>query len=161
MSFAFDLFGRPVSASRGKPGRNEHAPDADIAREIRVMLAEGRPMKEIERAVGLSAPTIRKHYFDRATEALREAQARARRDERRKCLLMLSRLVEEGKVAAIRLMLERLDTLDRDALMRELGTADKPAAVERRLSAGKKDAMVEAARRRLEEDPDIAPGLIN
>lgn len=91
----FDLFGHPVHPRREGKGRPEHVRCDEISHKISILLAIGRDIGEIAAIVGLSQPTLRKHYFS-------ELQARATARDRltAKQLYRLNKAAEGGNVAA-------------------------------------------------------------
>ncbi|MBB4574403.1 hypothetical protein [Rhizobium lentis] len=63
MADDLDLFGNPYhSAGRGQ-GRPEHVPTEENIINVMVLLASGMTNAEVAKTVGLSTPTLRKHYF--------------------------------------------------------------------------------------------------
>lgn len=57
---------RKPSATKAKKavsGRPEHEKTAEIALQVEVLIANGMSQDAVARAVDLSAPTLRKHYF--------------------------------------------------------------------------------------------------
>jgi hypothetical protein len=63
MTEIFDLFGDPVPANRGKRGRPEHIPAQVNRNKVSMLLAFGWSNERIARALGVTLPTLRKHYF--------------------------------------------------------------------------------------------------
>lgn len=63
MSENLGLFGWPVQEPREKAGRPEHVPTEQNVNKIMMLLAFGYKNHEIAAAVGLSQPTMRKHYL--------------------------------------------------------------------------------------------------
>ena len=59
----FDLFGNPYDTSSRPVGRPEHVPTEELTINIMVLLASGMTNKEVAQTVGLSVPTLKKHYF--------------------------------------------------------------------------------------------------
>ena len=58
---ALDLFGEPIRAPRGA-GRPMHAPTEQLRQRVRKLHAEGLNQLLIAAAIGLTAPTLRRHY---------------------------------------------------------------------------------------------------
>lgn len=90
-----DLFGQPVRQRREGRGRPEHVWSLQNSQKINLLFACGRDIKDVAAAVGLSVPTLRKHYFSEC-EGRRHAAIRMR-------ALQLSRLnaeADKGNVAA-------------------------------------------------------------
>ncbi len=59
----FDLFGNPLVRTDTKLGRPEHEPTEENIIFIMVLLAGGMTQKEVADTLGLSVPTLRKHYL--------------------------------------------------------------------------------------------------
>jgi hypothetical protein len=59
----FDLFGDPVPASHGKRGRPEHIATQKNRNKVNMLLALGWVDGRIARALNITPPTLRKHYF--------------------------------------------------------------------------------------------------
>ena len=91
----FDLFGMPVRSRREGRGRPEHAWSEENSHKISLLLAIGHEVSEIAEIIGVSQPTLRKHYFS-------ELQARRTAAQRllAKQLYRLNRQAEAGNVAA-------------------------------------------------------------
>lgn len=58
-----DLFGDPIPSNWGMRGRPEHIATDENALKIKVLLAEGWSNGRIAGALGITVPTLRKHYF--------------------------------------------------------------------------------------------------
>jgi hypothetical protein len=132
----YDLFGMPVRARHGLKGRPEHVPTPEIANRLAILLAMGWDDKRISATVGLSIPTLRKHYFSLA-QARRTARDRVEATN----LQMLWDQAKGGNVAAtkeFRRILERRALDDIDERLRDDETA-APARL------GKKEAALAAA----------------
>lgn len=153
----FDLFGHPVPANLGSAGRNEHAACPEIARKIRVLLLSGWTLQRIAEQVGLSAPTLRKHYFQNGKVNRRHAVEMAAAEQRARCLLKLDEQVEAGNVGAIKQMVKVIDERERD-LLREGLAGGKQEKAPKALSKGKKDQMQADAESALDQNPLFQPG---
>lgn len=57
------LFGWPLPEPREKAGRPEHEPSDENRCKVMMLVAFGKTNAEIAKAVGLSQPTLRKHYL--------------------------------------------------------------------------------------------------
>ena len=75
----FDLFGDLVDRPIKRLGRPLHQIDAKKANDIRLLAESGKSMSITAKAVGLSPPTIRRHYFQEL--ALGRAARAARLDD--------------------------------------------------------------------------------
>lgn len=99
MSENFDLLGDPIPEGFGKRGRPPHVPDVKKRSKVMLLLAIGRTDAQIAAALGISEPTLKKHYF-RELKSKEEARFRVEGAS----LLKLYELVEAGNMAAIREM---------------------------------------------------------
>lgn len=63
MSLDFDLFGEPVPPGRGKRGRPAHVRTQESSNKFNLLAATGSGLEEIAAVLGVSMPTLRKHYF--------------------------------------------------------------------------------------------------
>lgn len=63
MAQNFDLFGDPIPDNWGLRGRPEHVATNENALKIKVLLADGWSNKRIASVLGITVPTLRKHYF--------------------------------------------------------------------------------------------------
>ncbi|MEO3386022.1 hypothetical protein [Mesorhizobium sp. CAU 1741] len=63
MADDFDLFGNPYETAARERGRPEHKPTEESTINIMVLLASGMTNKEVAATVGISVPTLRKHYL--------------------------------------------------------------------------------------------------
>lgn len=103
-SGAVDLFGLPVIERAAKRGRPEHVRSAENANKISLLFALGRSVADAAKALGITQPTLRKHYFSEVEQ--REAMAtRLEADQ----LLSLHDQARDGNVSAMKELLARLD----------------------------------------------------
>jgi len=130
----FDLLGDPIPPGWGSRGRPPHVPTDEKRRIVVVLLAFGRKEEDVAAALGITPPTLRKHYF---RELKVRADARARLDA--KLLGTLMSEVEKGNVSAVDKMFERLDRHD-------LAGGPRPEKQARKPKLGKKEqAAIDAA----------------
>lgn len=89
-----DLFGQPLRAERGR-GRPAHTWTPENSCKVSLLLACGHDVMDVARAVGVSKPTLYKHYFneleDRAFAGVKFVGLQ---------LARLNALAEQGNVAA-------------------------------------------------------------
>lgn len=93
----FDLFGDPIPENYGKRGRPEHVPTKENRNKCNMLLAFGWNNARISRALHITEPTLKKHYF---RELKFRDEARDRMEAR-----VAQRLwegVEAGNVGAIK-----------------------------------------------------------
>lgn len=65
------LFGWPVAEPRERAGRPEHVPSDENRNKVMMLLVFGLTNKEIAAALGVSQPTLRKHYLQQLAERRR------------------------------------------------------------------------------------------
>ncbi|SER57984.1 hypothetical protein [Rhizobium sp. NFR03] len=148
MPAVFDLFGDEVPEGWGKRGRPPHLVDDKKRCKVRLLLAMGRKEAEIAAALGITEPTLRKHYF-------RELACRqtARFQLEGTVLLRLYEEVEAGNVAAIKELGKKIDKAaiaDSDFARRVAEQSQPKKAVK----LGKKEQALQDAR-----TPDTATPL--
>jgi hypothetical protein len=116
-----DLFGDPVRAEPEGPGRPEHQWSLRNSNRINLLFATGHSVKEAALAIGVSVPTLRKHYFSEV-EQWRVARLKLTAAQ----LERLNDEAEQGNVAAIKELFKRIDK----ATIAELATrvANRPEA---------------------------------
>lgn len=117
----------------------------------------GWTLQRIAEQVGLSAPTLRKHYFQNGKVNRRHAVEMAAAEQRARCLLKLDEQVEAGNVGAIKQMVKVIDERERD-LLREGLAGGKQEKAPKALSKGKKDQMQADAESALDQNPLFQPG---
>lgn len=99
-----DLFGDPIQLDREARGRPEHKWTKENSNKVLLVFARGLSEKEAATAIGVSVPTLRKHYF---SEVRKRKEARLRME-----MTQLSRLNDaaaEGNVTAEKELFKRLD----------------------------------------------------
>ena len=144
-----DLFGDPVPAGRGMRGRPEHVPTTENSNKIKILLAQGWTNERIANAIGVTQPTLRKHYF-----SLLKARERARDQVTARRIFALHAQAFEGNVTAIK-ELNRLEERDHlAALQAKFAAADSANEPDRR---GKKEILADEARAPQGEWADILP----
>lgn len=98
MARDFDLFGNPLPRNHGQPGRNEHVPTAENANKIRLLLVADWTCAQIAAELGISVPTLRKHYF----QGRRNPRELALAEVRGRVLLQLDQEAAAGNVSAMK-----------------------------------------------------------
>ncbi len=160
MAGNFDLLGDPIPENHGKAGANGHIPTAENVKKVRLLLVAGMEVSRIAEQLGISMPTLRKHYFSSGVKRdVRAARRRAIADEKAKALLRLDKAAEKGNVTAIKemnaiLQAERIKDLSRDAAGDDEQPAEKPEAPAPR---NKKDQRVDAAVAAIDGDDLLNP----
>lgn len=125
MDRKFDLLGDPIPDGRGEPGRTGHIPTVENARKIRALLVAGMKNQQIARELGISVPTLRKHYFQSGKINARLAREMAIAEMRARNILRLDREADKGNVSAMRALEPLIEKAERDLIEREFG-ADAP-----------------------------------
>ncbi|WP_043620464.1 hypothetical protein [Ensifer sp. ZNC0028] len=153
MTEVFDLFGNPYVEKPTKRGRPPHDVTLKTRNRVNMLVALGWTNPRIALAMGVTLPTLHKHYF---YELRQREVARDRLELRR--LEMAWDLAEAGNVGALKEFGKLLERNDRMEVERELGSSpkqpeEKPAAPER---VGKK---VQDAQRALDADADLMAEL--
>lgn len=60
--FAADLFGEPLGPPMERRGRPRHVPTADLRQRVAQLHAEGLGQVKIAHAIGITGPTLARHY---------------------------------------------------------------------------------------------------
>jgi hypothetical protein len=131
MSGIFDLFGDPVPEGWGRRGRPQHIATQENRNKCSMLLALGWNNERIARALGITAPTLRKNYF---RELKFRDEARDRLDAR--IAVLLWNQFETGSVAAGK---EFRKLVERNDLMIYGQTAPPEAKAEKAPKLGKKE----------------------
>lgn len=97
----FDLFGHPLPRNLGRAGRNEHVATAENIDKVRALLLAGWRGDAIAQELGISEPTLRKHYFRTIDAARRQALA----ESRAKVMVQLAGAAGTGNVSAMKELL--------------------------------------------------------
>lgn len=140
MSQNFDLLGDPIPDGWGKRGRPQHIATRENRNKVMMLLALGWSNERIAKALGITAPTLRKNYF-------RELRVRDEARDRMDATLaaMLWDQAIGGNVAAIkefRKLVERNDLMNgHNAFYRQAAPEPKKAAPK----LGKKEEAALAA----------------
>lgn len=152
-----DLFGCPVLVREAKRGRPEHVRTPENAKRVSMLFAMRREVAEVALAMGISQPTLRKHYFSEVQQ--REAMLdRLEADQ-------LAKLFDQsanGSTAATKALLDRCDDVRaarRLAKAHRDNGAVKPVAQPK---LGKKEAADRAAREQVSIfTPPPPPATLN
>lgn len=156
------LFGWVHAPGKGKRGRPQHVRSEESSNKIKLLLALGWANERIAHAMGISLPTLRKHYFAELKIRLIARDAlEARRAE------MLWAQCEKGNVGAMKAFHQLLLDNDRMRVADDLrrgaaGEADKPEAetagpAARLAPVGKKAGALAQANDLISADPDLGP----
>lgn len=147
MAQNLDLLGDPIPENWGGRGRPSHIPTEKNTNKVMVLLALGWAEAKIAGALGITQPTLRKHYF-RQLKVRDEARARL---EGEMVFSMAAKAVT-GDVPAYREVakaLEKADMVEADQVYRPQPTAQ---------AAPKAEKLGKKAERQLEaEELDAGP----
>jgi len=150
MTEILDLFGDPVPAGWGKRGRPQHIRTTENINKVTMLVAWGWGNERIANSMGITLPTLRKHYFS-LIKRLRE-NARDRLDAAYGMRVWAQ--VQEGNVGAMRLWLTIMDRNDRMDAERAMGATPADGQAATRL--GKK---VIDEQRAIDADADLMAEL--
>jgi hypothetical protein len=129
-----DLFGDPVPDDR-EPGRPEHQATDEKRQKVMLLQMLGWTVERIAGALGVSTPTLRKHYLPQL-----KARHVARDRVRAAILMRLFDGVEGGKVPAMKELARYIDRAEAGVL--DGAGSMRPKADKR----GKKEKRADAAR---------------
>jgi len=154
------LFGWDQMPWKGKRGKPPHLATPEKVNKVKMLLAFGWANSRIANALGISEPTLRKHYFSvlRCRAIARDALV-ARQAEK------LWAQVEKGNVGAMKAFQKMVEDNDRALRSASLRTPeddedddDLPVPTRPVARQGKKEQAVDIAQAALSIDPDLQPG---
>lgn len=142
-----DLFGDPVPLNRGRRGRPEHIPTSENVNKVRMLLALGWASKRIATALGVTQPTLRKHYnfHLRFRDEMRDRMEASYG-------MRLWKQVQDGNVGAMRLWMQFVDRNDRMGAEEAMGADPVP-------SADRPGKKIIAEQRAVDADADLMAEL--
>lgn len=165
------LFGWKHFERKGERGRPPHVWTERNSNKIKLMLAMGKGDGDIAIALGISLPTLRKHYFSEMK--IRESARTALDAERMMLLWEAAQGKNVGALKAIDAALRDIDRAkierslrgeamrhhDGAAEMDEAGMPIRPAKAPKTIKTaiGKKGIRAEDAESAIGADPDLAP----
>lgn len=157
MAENLDLLGWPIPEARDA-GRPEHVPTEENRNKIMMLLVFKKTNAEIAKAVGLSVPTLRKHYLQ---ELSQRRIARLQLDATRWAALYAK--VVAGDVSANKELGKVLESHDRAELAANFGadTHQRRGQEPRQPKRGKKEqAQIEAENAGADSEwgDDLLPG---
>lgn len=132
----FDLLGNPVPANKGCKARPQHAPTPENLEKIMLLYAAGKTDGECAAAIGITIPTMKRHYF--SSPELQLVRRNAHLVVEAELLARLNAKSKEGSVSATEKLMKRIDKA-------RLGPA-VPVAKAKKAKLGKKEQQVEDAR---------------
>ncbi len=158
MTQQFDLLGHPIPENFGKPGANGHVPTPETCRKIRLLLVAGLTNKRIAAELGISVPTLRKHYFHSGKVKVRHAREMALAEQRARTILQLDEAAEKGNVSAQRTLLSVIEGEEMAMRAAEAaGDNDRAKPHITSLPKGKKAMLSAVAEDAIEGDPLLDP----
>ncbi|WP_342658660.1 hypothetical protein NPJ82_05915 [Sphingomonas sp. NY01] len=135
-----DLFGDPVLPSKEARGRPEHSWSRENSNKVLLAFALGRSVKEAATAIGVSVPTLRKHYF---SEVEKQKDARLRMEMTQ--LARLNDAATAGNVTAEKELFKRFDKARQVEVADRVAERGRNGAPVRQPKPGKKAAAKAAA----------------
>lgn len=136
----FDLFGKPLPRNLGKSGRNEHVASAENVSRVRGLVIAGWTSAQIAEELGISRPTLRKHYLP----DIEKARVVALGELKAKVVMQLELAAEGGNVAAMK---ELLRLVERGELAQGIGARPVRTDEPRAEKLGKKEQQLRDAHR--------------
>lgn len=136
-----DLFGEPVVYRETKQGRPEHVRSPENANKVMLLLACRKSVKDVALALGVTQPTLRKHYFHELSQRL-AAGLKMRAHQ----LARLNKLAEEGNVSAEKELLRLIDQEQLKCLSDSVTQRGSGGKKEKTKPLGKKEEQALAAK---------------
>lgn len=96
----FDLLGDPIPEGRGKPGATGHIPTAERVNKVRLLVVARWTSQQIAAEIGVSVPTLNRHYFRNGS--IKRAREVVIAEARGRVFLQLDRAAEAGSVSAMK-----------------------------------------------------------
>lgn len=136
---AVDLFGDPLLVREAKRGRPAHERTARNANKVSLLFAMGYEVKDVAAALGITQPTLRKHYFSEVSQ--REAMRLKLEAE---VNVQLFEAAKSGNVGAMKKLLDRVDRASLTMVAAKVRARGKAEPV-KSAPIGKKEAQRRAA----------------
>ena len=137
MAREFDLLGDPVPENFGKPGANGHVPTAEKLNKVRLLVVAKWTAKQIADELGISVPTLNKHYFRNAS--IKRSRAIAIAEAQGRVMLQLDLAASEGSVSAMKELKKQFERAELELYGKELTDPKKAMPI------GKKELRKRAA----------------
>lgn len=152
-----DLFGDPILPRDEARGRPEHKWSLENSNKVLLAFARGLDVKGAATAIGVSVPTLRKHYF---SEVAKRDAAKLRMEMTQ--LSRLNKAAAGGNIAAEKELGKRLDKAALAAQSERVANRGQATPLPRQERLGKKAAAREAAGQVVGKfAPPLPPSLIN
>lgn len=158
MAENLDLLGWPIAESK-EAGRPEHKPTEENCNKIMMLMVFGKTNAEIAKALGLSQPTLRKHYLQQLDQ---RKMARLQLDATRWAVLYAK--IIAGDVGAVKELGKMLEAHDRIEVANSFGAAQRTPRAPKAEKLGKKEQAqleAESAGNDSEWGNDLLPGTVN
>ncbi|MEH3046495.1 hypothetical protein [Sphingomonas adhaesiva] len=149
-----DLFGDPIMPRSEGRGRPEHVWTLERSNKVLLAFARGLSVKQAAAVLGVSVPTLRKHY---SSEVGKRVEAALRFDVVQ--LARLNELAKGGSVAAEKELGRRLEKARLDALSEEVSRSAQPPRTAR--PGKKEEAQMEAENVTGRYETPPPPSLLN
>lgn len=154
MAENLDLLGWPIPEPRDA-GRPEHQPTDENRNKIMMLLVFGKSNAEIAKAIGVSQPTLRKHYLQQLEQ---RKVARLQLDATRWSVLYAKILA--GDIGAVKELGKMLEAHDRVELANSFGAPQRERKPKVEKLGKKEIAQMEAENAGADSDwgDDLLPG---
>ncbi|MGH1579068.1 hypothetical protein [Planktotalea sp.] len=106
----FDLLGDPIPVNRGSAGANGHIATSKNINKVRLLVAAKWTAAQIAEELGVSVPTLNKHYF--RNSSIKKARLKVIAEVRGRVMLRLGDAIDDGNVAAMKHMGQILDRIE-------------------------------------------------
>jgi hypothetical protein len=143
----FDLLGDPVPEGRGAAGRTGHIATEKNVNKVRMLLLSGWSKGEIAKELGVTSPTLNKHYFQKLS--VKQARLKAISETKGRTLLQLDKAAQGGSVSAMKEISKQVKAIELECLASDIR------------SPKKEKALGVKAQRKVEAAPDGSWGFLN
>lgn len=100
MAREFDLLGDAIPDGRGKAGATGHVATKINVNKVRLLVMSGWALAQIAEELGITTPTLRKHYFQ--NRSIKTARKHSINEVKGRVLLQLQEAADGGNVSAIK-----------------------------------------------------------
>ena len=107
MAREFDLLGDPIPDNRGKVGATGHIPTVENINKVRLLIVAKWTAAQIAEEIGISVPTLNKHYF--RNKSIKHAKAVSISEAKGRILLQLNKAAIGGNVTALKELLKLVE----------------------------------------------------
>jgi hypothetical protein len=121
----FDLLGDPIPEGRGDPGRTGHIATAENVNKVRLLVAAKWTAQQIAEELGISVPTLNKHYFRNGS--IKKAKLVVLSEARGRLMLQLNAAAEAGNVAAMKELSKLIDRVELEEIEKTFTGSKKTA----------------------------------